>query len=288
MRKLLICSAIASCFMYSNFVSAQTYTSIHTLGKPAIVQAKGMVLDLSDLIKSDSHLAFAVKDPKSGVISYTRNSKFVERNDGYYYQDEKRLQGYPVPTDILSPDCKLEDVKSPSEELPPVATTTVEYTHGNLNASDPVIILPFDRHNQATYDFTTTSMIYDSLGISHNLSVYYIKKAANTWTTTIYVDESAIGSGELIFNASGRLLSQSGMSALTFTPTSGAVSPQQISLSYPGYTQFGMPDNTMAAESDGMPTGLFEAYQIESNGYFSFEYTNGKSVTFTKIAVFKV
>lgn len=77
MRKFLICSTIASCFMYNSFAYAQTYTSIHTLGKPPVIKTKGTgVLDLTEIIKSNYRLVFAVKDPKSGEISYTRDGLF--------------------------------------------------------------------------------------------------------------------------------------------------------------------------------------------------------------------
>lgn len=291
MRKLLICSAMASCFMFSNLVSAQTYTSIHSPGNPLILEAKMIgFLDLTDLIKSDNHLSFAVKDPKSGAISYTHNPKFVNQNDGYYYQDQKRLQGYPVPTDILSPDCKLDDVKSPPDTMPAVATTKVQYTHGNLNANDPVIpsTTPFDPNKSATYNFRTTTQIYDSLGVTHKLAVYYIKSAANTWTIPVLVDDSMIATGNLTFNSSGTLTTETGMDSLTFYPTTGAVSPQKFSLHFPGFNQYGMPDSSEPAKSDGMAPGIIVDYQLENNGYFSFNYNNGKSITFTKIAVFKV
>lgn len=288
MRKLVICTAIASCFIGNAFAQAptHTYTSIHTLGKPAIVKAKGTgILDLSELLKSNSRLVFAVKDPKSGRISYTRDAVFYGKNDGYYYQGKDRLQGYPISTDITSPDCKLTDVKAPAEELPAIATTAINYG-GNLNAGDSVpSITPFDPNNAYTFNYTTAATIYDSLGDRHNLQVYYVKHAVNDWNTFIYVDGSAIGSGELTYSTSGILLTQAGMNALSFIPTNGAA-PQVVSLNYSGFTQFATPDYSTPPEIDGMPVGIYAAYQIDMNGYISFNYNNGQSITFSKVAVF--
>ena len=288
MRKLVVCSAIMSCFMLHNFAHAQTYTSIHTLGKIHIIKAKGTgVLDLTELTKSNPRLAFAVKDSKSGEISYTRDSLFYGKNDGYYYQGHNRLQGYPVATDITSTDCKLTDIKSPPEEIPAVATTTVDYYNGNLSASDVIpSTAPFDPSNAATFNYTTGANIYDSLGVKHLLSVYYIKGRMNTWTTAIYVDGNNIGSGTLTFSSAGMLVASTGMNTLSFCTDSGATCPQEFSLHFEGITQFGTPDGSNPPSSDGMPAGIYSYYMIDDNGYVSFNYSNGQSITFSKIAVF--
>ncbi|MHB1947694.1 MAG: flagellar basal body FlgE domain-containing protein [Gammaproteobacteria bacterium] len=289
MRKLLVCSAIVSCFMLNSFSHAQSYSSIHTLGKLPIVKVKGTgTLDLTSLIASNPRLVFAVKNPKSGEISYTRNTLFYGKSDGYYYQGQNRLQGYPISSDIASSDCKLTDIKSPPEEIPALATTTVNY-NGNLQAgaappSHPV----FNPTDAASFNFTNMGMIYDSLGVRHELSVYYIKDSeANAWTTNIYVDHNSIGTGKLVFSVTGILVSATGMSALKFTPYGGAA-PQEISLQFSGFSQFGSSYWANPTESDGMPAGIYAAYSLDSNGYITFNYSNMQSITFGKVAVFHV
>lgn len=287
MRKLIVCLAAMSGLMLSGFTHAQSYTSIHTFGKLPIVKAKGMGnLDLTMLIKSHPKLAFTVRDPKSGEISYTRDTIFYGKSDGYYYQGQKRLQGYPVSTDITTTDCKLTDLKAPPEEIPALATTTINYT-GNLSAGSPPPADPvFSPTDPGSFNFVNAATIYDSLGVQHNLSVYFVKLGLDTWNTNIYVDGAAIGSGQLIFGVNGMLVGALGMSQLKFNPP-GAQS-QELSLHFQGFTQFGLPFSSNPAETDGMPAGIYSAYQLDDNGYVSFNYSNGQSITFGKVAIFSL
>ena len=208
------------------------------------------------------------------------------KNDGYYYQDHKRLQGYPVSTEITSTDCKLTDIKSPPEEIPVIATTTIDFT-GNLRSSDIApSATPFDLTNPATYNYKQTVTIFDSLGDYHLLMVHYIKEKANTWAVAVYVDDISVGIGSLTFNSSGAFVSAAGINALSFDPGNGAKSPQKISLQFAGYTQYASPYDIYPAASDGMPAGIYSFYMVDDNGYISFNYSNGKSITFSKVAVF--
>lgn len=287
MQKLWIFSAIASCVMYNSLANAQTYTSVHTLGKLPIIKAKLTgVLDLSSFIKSNPRFIFAIKNPNSGEILYTRDGLFYNKKDGYFYQGNYRLQGYPVATDIASMDCKLTDIKAPPEEMSAQATTTIDYA-GNLSAAAAITIAPFNFVDPATYNYQIITTINDSMGNNHDLIVYFIKTASRTWNTVIYIDRNYATTGTLSFDTSGALASATGMDAIRFDQNSNAKSPQEISLRFTGFTEYGGLYQANPPISDGMQEGVYSSYMIDDNGYISFNYSNGQSITFSKIAVLK-
>ncbi len=287
MRKLLIASAVAMfCFMSNSFSASQSYTYVQTLGKfPKMISKGSGPLDLTSLIKTNPQLHFAIKDPNTGAITYTHNGIFYGKNDGYFYQDKKRLQGYLVPTDLTSMDCKLTDVKAPPEEISPEATSSI-IDNVNLNASDSIIILPFNPNDPNTFNYKNTTMIYDSLGLNHEVAIYFVKSGMNLWTVNVYADQVAIGTGDLQFHVQGQLLYARGLNQLEFAPLSGAVTPQLLNLELNGSTQYGSPYKTREITADGMPAGDLSSYSIDNNGYFSYFYSNEQAITFSKIAVF--
>lgn len=287
MRKLLIASAVVMfCFMSNSFSASQSYTFVQTLGKfPKLISKGSGFLDLTTLIKTNPQLHFAIKDPNTGAITYTHNGKFYGKNDGYFYQDKKRLQGYPVPTDLTAMDCKLTDVKAPSEELPPIATSSI-INIVNLSASDAIINFPFDPNNMNTFNYQNTIVIFDSLGLNHNIVLYFIKSGMNLWTVNVFADQVPIGTGKLQFDDQGQLLDASGLNKLEFVPLSGAESPQILNIQLTGSTQYGSPCKLRELSADGMSAGDLTSYSIDNNGYFSYFYSNEQAITFSKVAVF--
>ncbi len=66
----------------------------------------------------------------------------------------------------------------PTGNIAPAATTTSGFT-ANLNANAAVIdptATPFDPTNTATYTDSQPMTVYDSLGNSHQLTTYFVKR----------------------------------------------------------------------------------------------------------------
>ena len=120
---------LISCFL--NY----SYADSHRI----VTNKSSKLLDLTPLLKPN--LYFAVKDPM-GAISYTNYGVFLKKGS-YFYQDNKRLQGYLIPSELTATDCKLMDVQTPDDLMAPKLTSQVTLRKINLNPSDDTSIWSF-------------------------------------------------------------------------------------------------------------------------------------------------
>jgi flagellar hook protein FlgE len=123
----------------------------------------------------------------------------------------------------------------------------------NLNALDSIISSSFDPKNPDSYEFRVDGIIYDSLGAIHLTSYYFLKDATNSWMVNLYVDETGAGTGELVFDTYGKLISTNGFSNFLFFPETGAVSPQSVSINFNHSTQYASPSRLKSLTQDGYP-----------------------------------
>lgn len=139
----------------------------------------------------------------------------------------------------------------------PARATSLVMLHDNLNSSDCIpTTTDFNPIDLTSYNFVHFISVYDSLGIQHELNIYYCKNAANHWTMYVYVDNNQIGIGKLEFNGTGALVSVTGLNDLMFFPSTGAVSPQLFSINMTCSTQYGMQDAVVeTAWQDGHTYG---------------------------------
>lgn len=238
------------------------------------------LLDLTPLLQQN--LSVAVKNPDNGQISYTHNGKFIKRGD-YFYQNKDRLQGYTLPSELISPDCKLQDIKIPDDFMPAKPTQLVKFKNVNLN-SEAIIPGPFDPSNPSTYDYKISDDIIDGKDNNHHLVIYFAKATADEWHAYIYADQISIGKGYMIFRG-GVLSSSTGFSGLIVKLDGGAT--QTIAIEVTGTTQNNAPFKSDSLTNDGVHVGDGFEETVDSNGYLVKNYTNGTSILFSKVGVFK-
>lgn len=221
---------------------------------------------------------FLLKDPSTGSTTYTRYGHFLfDQTSGYFLSGSQRLQGFPAVNGTVPSGSVPSDLFVNTSPVAAKATATVTQSFLNLSSSDAIpSVTPFDPTNTSTYNYTTSTQIFDSLGTKHNLSLYYVKNSQNDWAVNAYVDGTSIGAGSLTFTTAGSLSSATGLSSLNFAPGTGAASPQTIKISMTGATQFGSADSSFPFTIDGYPAGSFQTYQIDKNGLVSAVYNNGQ------------
>ncbi len=116
----------------------------------------------------------------SGSISYTRNGQFHLDNAGYIVNDQGfKLMGYAADptTGTISPSDPLE-IQLSSAQISPRATSdplSGDVTAVlNLDSREGVpSIVPFNKDNPQTYNFSTALSVYDTLGVAHTLTLYF-------------------------------------------------------------------------------------------------------------------
>src|SRR5690349_1363770 len=110
-----------------------------------------------------------------GATVYSRAGNFGTDRDGFVVNPAgQRLQVFLPNANGQGFDTgRMGDLQLASGDSPPSATTEVEVgTNLPANAAAP-IVSPFDATDPATYNYTTSLTVYDSLGASHSQSLYY-------------------------------------------------------------------------------------------------------------------
>ena len=232
----------------------------------------------------------------NGSTVYTRAGDFGVDKSGYVVDPSgARLQVFP-PTTTLSGGTstttyntgKLSDLQLATTESSPNASANASLG-ANLPASATApTVTPFDPTNVNSYTETNSMTTYDSLGVAHTTSFYYVKSATpNQWDMYTYTDGTAVsGPDSLQFDSSGKLTTPaSGSLTLpAYTPTNGAA-PMTLTVDVSGMTQFASSYALNSMTQDGYTTGNLSGISVDPNGVITANYTNGQSISLGQVAL---
>lgn len=218
----------------------------------------------------------------NGSINYTRNGAFALDREGFIVNSEgQKLTGYNRSTgNALSP--ALSDLYIDPADQQPQPTTRIDLGV-NLD-SEGEIPPPFDVNNPASFNFTTSTSVFDSLGSPTPLNVYFRKEAPNTWTVYSYLDGNEVsqaGGDELVFNTSGEIATVNGATDPTITlpsflpGTGGSTLDVQIDVS--SISQYNSIFGVNQIIQDGFANGRLNDISIDPNGTIQGRYSNGQS-----------
>ncbi len=159
----------------------------------------------------------------------------------------------------------------------------------NLDAAQGVpAVGVFDATNPNSFNHSTSTTIFDSLGNSHLASMYYVKTAtANQWQSYTFVDGTQVdGPDALNFSSGGALTAPaSGVTTTpSFTPTGGGAA-MTLAQDYSATTQYGSSFSVNALAQDGFTTGRLSGLDIDSEGIIFARFTNGQSSVQGQIAL---
>jgi flagellar hook protein FlgE len=239
----------------------------------------GNTLDLA----IDGNGFFELRD-NAGTVAYSRAGQFKLNNLGQIVDPSDRLlQGYQATaTGVVSGT--VGNITLSTATIAPQATSnaTVE---ANLNSAATVPAAAFDVTDATTYNFSNGMTVYDSLGAQHQLRLYYVKAAANTWNLHSQIDGgAATAQTNLVFNSSG-VLTAGGAQTFSLPITGGAATPQSVAMDFSTITQFGAASNLTSQTQDGFTSGSFQSVSIDSVGRVVAQYTNGQTRTLAQIVL---
>lgn len=150
---------------------------------------------------------FAVQDPSTNQIEYTRDGSFNLNSQGQLVTETGDLvQGWMAANGVVNPSGPTVGITVPLlTPLPPVPTANMSLT-ANLDASAPV---------GAT--FTAPVQVYDSLGNAITLSVAFTNTGPGAWDYSVNMPSSqltgstgattALTNGSITFDSNGQLTS---------------------------------------------------------------------------------
>jgi flagellar hook protein FlgE len=249
---------------------------------------------------------FMVKGSHGGQTGtfYTRDGRFGLDNQGYVVNPEgMRLQGYSIDAAGVR-GTTPGDLPLGARQSPPVPTASAKPT---LNLDANAAVPPaWDPANPTTTSSYATSMtVYDSLGASHHVEVYFRNQGGGGWEWHAMVDggeltggtpgtPSEIASGTLTFNASGALQAQATTaSSASFT---GATPNQAIAFNFgddiagggtglAGTTQFSGSSSVTALDIDGHGFGNLTDLVVGSDGKIQGVFDNGDRRDLAQLAL---
>jgi flagellar hook protein FlgE len=265
---------------------------------------------------------FQVNDT-AGNIFFSRAGQFgTDSNGNIVNPAGLRLQGFQADStgNILA---SLGDLVLTTTQEVGAPTTEVEMS-GNLNASEPVVgafttaQLLADPSNPAISQFSAGVRTFDSLGVGHDVTVYFSKTANNTWdynviasasevTVTAGNSDAATGNalvarGQLGFTPTGLLDTESavtyfdtGAAGITFS--NGSAPSQAMAFNFgasittdsgagtDGMLQQGASSVLLTLGQDGFSNGTLTGTSIGTDGTITGSFTNGTTKSLGQVAL---
>lgn len=230
------------------------------------------------------------------TATFTRNGQFHLNEKGYIVNDQGSvLKGIQGTNGVVPPSGTPGVLRVDAFQIRPSATTAAELNLNLPQDDDPTgtgdinPVASFNAADVTTYNGSSAMTIYDSEGVAHTLSMYYLKTADAsasgdaTWDIQYQLDSAAPKDlGTLTFDTTG-LLKTSTLSAITDTPT--GANPFNITVDPKAITQYGSPFAINSLIADGYQTGNLSGISISSNGLVQGRYSNGKTQDIGRITL---
>ncbi len=267
------------------------------------VELTGNTMDLA--INGEGFFTLATSANELNSRVYSRNGAFHVNKDGIITNAEgQALLGY-MPNGTKVSDGfstgKVTTISMNAGSGNPVPTSKIELDV-NLKANSTPIATAFDPNDSSTYTHETSVTMYDSLGISHKMTTYFVANPApvppngtSTWTVHNYINDDPANRvsldttppATLTFDSFGKLTSpangQVPLAPFSVPGSSAATIAATVDLS--GSTQVSTDFSVDALKQDGLPAGTLIDIAIDKEGIVFANYSNGGSTPLGKIAL---
>ncbi|MEE3096365.1 MAG: flagellar hook protein FlgE [Pseudomonadota bacterium] len=219
---------------------------------------------------------------------YTRAGAFRLDNDGFVVTESgANLQGYGA-DDNGQVNTALGNLQITNALLAQKPTEEITF-NGNLDsrATAPTTA-PFDATNPETYNFTSTTTVYDSAGAAHQVTLYFAKDAtvANQYNVTVSIDDVVQPeTASLLFDNAGVLdaTSVTALNLASYTPANANAQP--INIDFSTITGYGATSATSGVTQDGYAAGQLAGFEFDRTGVAYATYTNGETRAVGQVAL---
>lgn len=278
------------------YASSTLGTSTNAVGQGVRVGSLRQEFTQGDVKFTENNLDLAVDGAgmfelnDNGNVIYSRAGAFNLDRDGYVVNPlGHRLTGYSVDNDNEI-QAITGDLQVDFADIEPKQTDELGFVL-NLNSRDDVLAA-FDPDVRSTYNYSTSTTVYDALGSAQISTLYLHKDTATSWTAHLYVDGQEVSDPageELTFDGSGALIAVNGGATSTFTtqtfnPSSGATA-MDITVDLSGVTHFEALSGVNQITQDGYASGRLEDFDIDASGILFGRYSNGQAKTLGQITL---
>jgi flagellar hook protein FlgE len=230
---------------------------------------------------------FTLQSPQ-GLV-YSRNGQFAEDSNGNVVSSTgQALQVYPPLVNGGFNTGALSDLNLQTAQSAPQATSTGTVIL-NLPAGATVpTVAPFDPTNSLTYNQSTSTTVYDSLGNAYPATMYFTQTAApNVWAVNMTVNGTQVGAAQdLTFSNTGAqtVPAGGGLTFAGFNPPDGGQA-MTMNFNFGQTTQYGGAFGVTSITQNGYATGQLSTVAIDPSGIVSAVYTNGRSTELGQLAM---
>ncbi|MGR2768075.1 flagellar hook protein FlgE [Photobacterium ganghwense] len=265
--------------------------------------------------------AVAANKNEPNVNSLTRNGAFHLNSDNEIVNAENNfLLGYEVNNDTKSvASYEPKPMKISDTFGQPQKSNNMNISLNLPNKETQPVNSPFDPQNPDSFNKSTSSTVYDSLGKPYKLSTYYVAETPaleNSWqvyytvtdvagiesplnidpTSTneeVYNGETGIIGHRMRFDTSGKLISSPNFNTVSLQEAGinvgGADGTQTLSMNYEDTTQYAAPfEIRRFQDKDGATTGYLSNVDIDPDGNILASYSNGKDLVVGRVAMARV
>ncbi len=269
-------------------------------------------------IEGDSF--FMLKQHGDKTMYYSRAGSFRFDENGFLINPEGyRVQGqqFNIETNELVPGDPSDIQVANTGLIKAHATTTMELnTNLDAKAAEPTndagVAIPFDHTNPDSYNYSSSTEVFDSLGNSHMITVYFRKEAADNnwdWYWTTETEDAAgnplvIGGGDataanvnqgmgtvdpnnlLTFDANGDILTPVAEVALPAINWNNGANNSAIKISF-DTTQYNSDSIVISQNQNGYGAGELTSVDINEKGMVVASYSNGEQINIAQLTLSK-
>ena len=233
---------------------------------------------------------FVLKEEGDDTTYYSRAGAFRFTDDGYLVNPEGlRVQGklYGAdgelaggdPSEIQVENTGLIQGKSTTE-----LTLTTNLSSTSDIAENDAVTGGFAADNADTYNYSSSTQVFDSLGNPHLLTTYFRKTGDNAWESYWSADDAAGGGGALLgplnFEADGSLDPANADVVIAGVDWQNDTEVNDYAITF-DTTQFNSESVVLSQDQNGYGAGSLTGVEIDGEGSVIAFYSNGES---TKIA----
>lgn len=288
------------------YAGAEAASSANSVGLGVRVAAVNQSFTQGTISTTNNPLDVAINGQgffllsQNGASVYSRDGQFKLDNNGDIVNSQgAQLMGYAAASGgAILATATPGPMKISSADLAAKQSTAVQ-AQLNLDSSSPRLVAAnFNPNDSTTYNFATSTNIFDSLGNSHPLGMYFVPtgpngSGENVWQVFGTSDGNLIGGspatpiGHLTFTTSGAVdtVNSTFPGSVSLPIANGAASPMPIRLDFAGTTQFGASSSVNQLTQDGFTSGQLSNYSVSSDGIVSGSYTNGQTQTLGQVAL---
>lgn len=237
---------------------------------------------------------FILKEVGDETNYYSRAGSFRFDDSGYLINPE----GLHVMGKLFGTDGKLlpgdaTSIRVKSTGLIQGQATDALKLITNLDSAEPVIAAAFAYDDPATYNYSSSMQVFDTLGNPHLVSTYFKKTGNNAWDVYYSYENQAVPPvvttallTNLTFTTDGILTNAALDPPVDTTAVTPAIdwvngtTPTALTYTF-DCTQYNSDSVVISQEQNGLAAGNLTDIKIDSEGVVIASYSNGKE---TKIA----